>query len=143
MKPTTVTADAYLKHHSHKQCQITKDPLAEILNKITKNPGSYTTKKTTSNKNKSDTKQKDKKDSGQYSMEASNTIKQPVTQAIKDSRIIIEYGDTIRTRSGCISKNRTDWSTDKHQDKPSQQVSCTVNVVWPTALFCNSRHLFV
>ena len=44
IKPTTVTADAYIKHHSHKQCQITTDPLAEILNNITKNPGSYNTK---------------------------------------------------------------------------------------------------
>ena len=48
-----MTADAYLKHHSHKQCQITTDPLAEILNNITKNPGSYDIKQTTSNKNKS------------------------------------------------------------------------------------------
>ena len=37
-------------------------------------------------------------------MGASNVTKQPVTQAIKDNRTIIEYGDTIRTRSGCISK---------------------------------------
>ena len=100
-----MTADAYLKHHSNKQCQITTDPLAEILNNITKNPESYTTKQTTSNKNKSDTKQKEEeKDSGQYSMEESNATKQPVTQAIKDNRTIIEYGDTVRTRSGRISK---------------------------------------
>ena len=37
-------------------------------------------------------------------MEASNITKQPVTQAIKDNRMIIEYGDTIRTRSGHMSK---------------------------------------
>ena len=37
-------------------------------------------------------------------MEASNITNQPVTQAIKDKRTIIEYGDAIRTRSGCISE---------------------------------------
>ena len=99
-----MTANAYLKHHSYKQCHATTDPLAEILNNITKNPESYTTKQTTSNKNQSDTKQEEEKDSGQYSIEASNITKQPVTQAIKDNRTIIEYGDSIRTRSGCISK---------------------------------------
>ena len=100
-----MTADAYIKHHSHKQCQITTDPLAEILDNITKNPGSYNTKQTTNNNNKSDSKQKEEeKDSGQYGMEASNTTKQPVTQATKDNRTITVYGDNIRTRSGCMSK---------------------------------------
>ena len=100
-----MTADAYLKHCSHKQCHATTDPLAEILNNITKNPESYTTKQTKSNKNQSDTKQKEEEeDSEQYSMEASNVTKQPATQAIKENRTIRKYGDTIRTRSGCISK---------------------------------------
>ena len=53
-----MTADAYLKHHSHKQCHITTDPLTEILSNITKNPGAYTTKQTTSDKEQSNTKQK-------------------------------------------------------------------------------------
>ena len=100
-----MTADAYLKHHSHKQCHITTDPLAEILSNITKNLGAYTTKQTTSDKNQSNTKQKEEaKDSEHRSMEASNTTKQPFTQAVKDNRTIIEYGDTLRTRSGRISK---------------------------------------
>ena len=88
-----MTADAYIKCLSYKQCQTTTDPLAEILNNITKNPGSYTTKQTTSNKNKLDTKQKEEeKDSGQYIMEAGNANKQSVTHVIKDNRTIIEYG---------------------------------------------------
>ena len=37
-------------------------------------------------------------------MEASNVTKQLVTQAIKDNKTIIEYGDTIRIRSGHISR---------------------------------------
>ena len=105
IKPTTLTSDAYLKHHSHKQCHITTDPLAEILSNISKNPGAYATKQTTSNKNQSNTKQKEEaKENEHCSMEASNTTKQPFTQAVKDNRTIIEYGDIMRTRSGHISK---------------------------------------
>ena len=37
-------------------------------------------------------------------MEASNATKQPVPQDIKENRTIIEYGDTVRTRPGHISK---------------------------------------
>ena len=100
-----MTADTYLKHHSHKQCHITTDQLAEILSNITKNPGAYATKQTTSDKNQSNTKQKEEaKDNEHCSLEASNTTKQPFTQAVKDNGTIVEYGDTIRTRSGCISK---------------------------------------
>ena len=104
-----MTADAYLRHHSHKQCHITTDPLAEILSNITQNLGAYNTKQTISNKNQSNTKQKEEeKDSEHHSechsMEANYTTKQPFTQAIKDNRTIIEYGDTIRTRSGHINK---------------------------------------
>ena len=100
-----MTADAYLKHHSHKQCHITTDPLAEILSNITQNLGAYTTKQTTSDKNQSNTKQKEEAKDGEFhSVEASNTTKQPFTQAVKDNGTVIEYGDTIRTRSGCISK---------------------------------------
>ena len=100
-----MTTDAYLKHHSHKQCHTTTDPLAEILSNITNNPGAYTTKQTPSDKNQSNTKQKQEaKDSKQHSIEASNTTKQLFTQAAKDNRTILEYGDNIRTRSGCISK---------------------------------------
>ena len=105
IKPTTVTADAYLKHHSHKQCHIATDPLAEILSNITKNLEPYAAKHTTSDKNQSDTKQKEAaKDNEHHSMEASNTTKQPFTQAVKNNRTIIEDGDAIRIRSVCISK---------------------------------------
>ena len=59
IKPTTVAADAYLKHHSHKQCHTTTDPLAEILSNITNNLGAYTTKKPTCDKNQFNTKQRE------------------------------------------------------------------------------------
>ena len=69
-----MTADAFLKHHSHKQCHTTTDPLVEILSNITNNLGAYTTNQTTSDKNQSNTKQKDEaKDSEHHSMEASDT----------------------------------------------------------------------
>ena len=100
-----MTADAYLKHHSHKECDITTDPLAEILSNITKHLGAYATRQTTNDKEQSSTKQKEEaKDNEHHSTEASNTTKQPFTEAVRDNSTLKEYGDTIRTRSGCISK---------------------------------------
>ena len=105
IKPTTVTADAYLKHQSYKQCNITTDHLAEILSNITKNPAAYATRQMTNDSEQSNTKQKEgAKDNEHCSMEASNITKQPCTQAAKDNRTMIKYGDTIRTKSGHITK---------------------------------------
>ena len=39
-----MTADAYIKHQSYKQCNISTDPLADILNNIDKNQGAYNNK---------------------------------------------------------------------------------------------------
>ena len=39
-----VIADAYIKHQSYKQCNISTDRLADILNNIDKNPGAYNNK---------------------------------------------------------------------------------------------------
>ena len=44
IKPTAVTADAYIKHQSYKQCNISTDLLADICNNIDKNPGAYNNK---------------------------------------------------------------------------------------------------
>ena len=133
-------ADAYLKHH--KQCNITTDPLAEILSNITKNPAAYAARQTTNDSEQSNRKQKEEaKDNEHCGMEASNITKQPCTQVANDNRTIIKYRDTIRTRSGLITKKWTDWNTDNHQDRPGRHVSCSKNVVQPTALFCNSKHL--
>ena len=105
IKPTAVTADAYIQYHSTKQQNTRADPLAEILNNITKNPAAYVTRQTTNDSDQSNTKQKEEaKDNEHCSMEASNTTKQPYTQAVKDNRTIIKYGNTIRTRSGHVSK---------------------------------------
>ena len=40
IKPTAVTADAYIKHQSYKQCNMSTDPSADILNSIDKKPRS-------------------------------------------------------------------------------------------------------
>ena len=48
IKPTAVTADAYLKHQSYKQCNITTDPLADLLPNINKNPAAYNNKQSLS-----------------------------------------------------------------------------------------------
>ena len=44
IKPTTVTAYAYLQPQSNKQPNITTDPLADLLNNINKNPSAYNNK---------------------------------------------------------------------------------------------------
>ena len=46
IKPTTVMADAYIQYHSTKQHNARADPLADILNNITKNPVAYATVQT-------------------------------------------------------------------------------------------------
>ena len=80
-----MTADTYLKHQSYKQCNITTDLLAEILNNITKNPSAYVTRQTTNDSEQSNTKQKEEtKDNEHCSMEASNITKQLCTQAAQD-----------------------------------------------------------
>ena len=102
IKPTAVTADTYIQHHSTKQQNTRADPLAEILNNITKNPAAYVTRQTT---NDSEQSQKEEaKDNEHYSMETKNITRQTCTQAVKGNKTIIKDGDTIRTRSGHISK---------------------------------------
>ena len=100
-----MTADAYLNHQSCKQCNITTNPLAVILSNIKKNLSAYVTWLTTNVSEQSNTKQQEGANDNEHcSMEASNITKQPCTQAAKDKRTMIKYGDTIRTRSGHISK---------------------------------------
>ena len=43
IKPTTVTADAYIQYHSTKQQNARTDQLADTLNSITKIPVAYAT----------------------------------------------------------------------------------------------------
>ena len=105
IKPTAVTVDTYIQYHCTIRQNTRADPLAEILNNITKIPAAYLTRQTTNVSEQSNTKQKEEaKDNEHCSMEARNITKQLCTQAIKDNGTIIKYGDTIRTRSGHISK---------------------------------------
>ena len=70
-----------------------------MLNNITRHPAAYVTRQTTSDSEQSNTKQKEEaKDNEHCSVEVNNTTKQPCTQAIKDNRTRVEYGNTIRTR---------------------------------------------
>ena len=59
IKPTAVTADTYIQYQSTKQHSTRADPLAEILNNITKNPAAYVTRQTTNDSEQSNTKQKE------------------------------------------------------------------------------------
>ena len=105
IKPTTVTADAYIQYHSTKQQNARLDPLADILNTITKNPVAYATIQTTNIPEQFEEKQKEEaKDKEQHSSKASNSSRQACTDAIRDNRTIMHDGDTIRTRSGCVGK---------------------------------------
>ena len=94
-----------MQYQSTKQQGTRADPLAEMLNNINKHQAAYVTRQKTSGSKQSNTKQKEEaKDNEHCSMEANNTTKQLCTQAVKGDRTIVEHGDTIRTRSGCISK---------------------------------------
>ena len=105
IKLTSVTADAYIQYHATKQQNARTDPLVEILNNITKHPAAYATRQIPDACEQYNTKQKEEaEDSKHYSAEPRNSIRQTDTQAVKDSKTIIKDGDTIRTRSGCISK---------------------------------------
>ena len=98
IKPTAVTTDTYIQYQSTKQHSTRTDPLAEILNSITKNPAA-------NDNEQSNTKQKEEAKANEHcSMKASSTTKQLCTQAVTDNRTIIKYEDTIRTRSECLSK---------------------------------------
>ena len=105
IKPTTVAANTYIQYHSTKQQNVRADPLADILNNNTKNSAAYATIQTMNILGHSDKKQKEEtKDKEQHSSKARNSSRQTCTDVIRDDRTIIHDGDTIRTRSGCVSK---------------------------------------
>ena len=64
----------------------------------------------------SDKKQKEEaKDKEQHSSKAMNSSRQTCTDVIRDNKAIIHDGDTIKTRSGHISKkNWTDWHMNSY-----------------------------
>ena len=79
IKPTAVTADTYIQYHSTKQQNTRADPLAEILNNITKNPAAYATRQTMNASEQSNTKQKEEaKDNEHCNTEAKNVTRQCV-----------------------------------------------------------------
>ena len=105
IKPTTVTVKVYIQYHSTKQQNTRADPLADILNNTTKNPVAYATIQTTNILGQSDKRQKEEaKDKEQHSSKARNSSRQTCTDVIRDNRTIIHDGDTIKTRSGHVSK---------------------------------------
>ena len=108
IKPTTVTVDTYMQYHSTNQQNTRADPLADILNNITKNPAACTTIQIPNLDNilgQSDKQQKEEaKDKEQHSSKAINSSKQICTDIIRDNKTVIHDDDTIKTRSECISK---------------------------------------
>ena len=59
-------------------------------------------------------KKKEAKDKEQHSSKAMNSSRQICTDVIRDNKTIIHDGDTIKTRSGHISKTQTDWQTNSY-----------------------------
>ena len=97
--------DTYIQYHSTKQQNTRADPLADILNNITKNPAAYITIQIPNIWGQSDNKLKEEaKDKEQHSSKATNSDRQTCTDVIRDNKTIIHDGDTIKTMSGCISK---------------------------------------
>ena len=88
IKPTAVMADAHIQYHSTKQQNARADPLADILNNITKNPVAYTMIQTPNLNNilgQADKEQKEgAKDKEQYSSKAKNSSGQTCTDVIRD-----------------------------------------------------------
>ena len=110
IKPTAVTADAYIKHQSYKQCNISTDPLADILNNIDKNPGAY------NNKQVLNSVVEEEQSIGQivnnpnqqvaenieHSIKRTGINKKEGTDELRGNILTIHEGEITRTRSGCI-----------------------------------------
>ena len=105
-----MTADAYIKHQSYKQCNISTDPLADILNNINKNPGAY------NNKQMLNCVVEEEQSTGQivnnhnrqvaknieHSIERTDSNKKEGTDELRRNTPTINKGKITRTRSGCI-----------------------------------------
>ena len=96
IKPTTVTADAYLQHQSNKNSNVKTDPLVEILNNINKNSAVYDNINPTSNKFL------------QQCTKSADTSHKEGEDIPQDNRSVFQGSEVKTTRSGCILKNQTD-----------------------------------
>ena len=121
------------------------DPLAQILNDITKNSVAYVTRQTTNHSEQSNTKQKEEEEGNEHhSMDAKNITRQTHTKAVEDNRTIIKDGDTVRTGSGCISKKLDRIGIQIIINTgPTNMSAMPTNVLWPAAVSHDSKHLFV
>ena len=107
-----MTADAYLKHQSYKQCNITTDPLVYLLININKNPAAY------NNKQLLNSVIEEEQSSGQrvnkpHQQEAGNmkqstkragTNKEKGPDELRGNILTIHECEITRTRSRCIIK---------------------------------------
>ena len=99
IKPTTVTADAYLQHQSNKNSNVKTDPLVEILNNINKNPAVYANRQLINNK----TLQQEAKAIEQCNKRADTSQKEG-EDIPHDNRPAFQGSEVKRTRSGHIVK---------------------------------------
>ena len=105
-------ADAYIKHQSYKQCNITTDPLADILNNIDKNPGAYNNKQVLNSvveeeQNIGQTVNKPSQqvaENIEHSIKRTGINKREGTDELRGNILTLHECETTRTRSGHIIK---------------------------------------
>ena len=109
-----MTADVYIKHQSYKHCNISTDPLADILNNIDKNPGAY------NNKQVLNSVVEEEQSIGQIVNNPNQQVAENIEHSIKRTGInkkegtdklrgnipTIHEGEITRTRSGCIIRKQ-------------------------------------
>ena len=107
-----MTADAYIKHHSYKQCNIATDPLAKLLNNIDSNPGVYNNKQVVNSIAKEDqsigqTANKPNQqgtENTEHSTKRTNTNKKEGTAKLEKNIYARHEGEVTMTILGCIIK---------------------------------------
>ena len=105
-----MTADAYIKHQSYKQCNLSTDPLADILNSIDKNPGANNDKQVLNSVVEEEQSigqivnnpNQQVAEKIEHSIKGTGIYKKEGTDELKGNIPTIHEGEISRTRSGHI-----------------------------------------
>ena len=152
IKPTTVTADAYLQHQSNKQSNITTDLLADLLNNINKNPAAYNNKQSLnsvtgveqSNRKINNKSLQQEVENIEQSTNKTGINKVKGTDVSRRNVPTTHKCEVTRTRSGHIIKKTR--QINIHLTRvvsPANLLVVPTNVIWLAALSHNSKCLFV
>ena len=143
-----MTADACIKHQSYKQCNISTDPLADILNNIDKNPGEYTSKQVLNSVAEEEQSigqtvnipNQQVAENIEHSTKRTGINKREGTDELRGNILTRHEGEITRTRSGCTIKNGQINIHINTAVSPADMLDTSTNVIQPTALFHNSKH---